>query len=42
MLFRSLAAPFAWRGGTLGALKGRSIRLRFVLFKADLYALQFA
>jgi len=34
-------APVVWRGGSLAALAGRTVRLRFVLFKADLYALKF-
>jgi hypothetical protein len=30
-----------WRGGDLAVLRGRSVRLRFDLFKADLFALYF-
>lgn len=31
----------AWNGADLGALAGRTVRLRFVMSDADLYALQF-
>ena len=34
-------APLTWRGGELSSLRGRSIRLRFDLFKADLFAIRF-
>ena len=34
-------APLSWRGGSLGALRGRSVRLHFSLFKTDLFALEF-
>lgn len=37
----AIRAALNWRGGALAALKGRSVRLRFSLFKADLYALRF-
>ncbi len=33
--------PLTWRGGALGALKGKTVRLRFSLYKTDLYALVF-
>lgn len=32
----------AWKGGSLGALTGEPIRLRFVMKDADLYAMRFA
>jgi len=31
----------AWKGGTLSALAGKTVRLRFALRQADLFALQF-
>lgn len=34
-------APLAWRGGDLATLRGRSVRLHFSLFKADLFAMKF-
>jgi hypothetical protein len=32
---------FTWRGGPLAALRGRTVRLRLALYKADIYALHF-
>jgi hypothetical protein len=34
--------PVTWKGGSLAALAGKPVRLRFVLQQADLYAMQFA
>jgi len=34
-------APLAWRGGDLSRLRGMDVRLRFSLYKADLYAIRF-
>ena len=35
--------PVRWKSGTdVGSLKGRPVRLRFVMKDADLYALRFA
>ena len=34
-------APLAWRGGDLSRLRGQEVRLRFSLYKADLYAIRF-
>jgi hypothetical protein len=31
----------SWKGGSLDALAGKPVRLRFVLQQADLFALQF-
>ena len=36
-----LDAAVKWRGGDLGALAGKPVRLRFVLKDADLFALRF-
>jgi hypothetical protein len=35
-------APIAWKGGSLSALAGKPIRMRFVLIDADVYAFHFA
>ena len=37
----SARTTFTWRGGQLTALRGRTVRLRLALFKADIYALHF-
>ncbi|MCE9592468.1 MAG: hypothetical protein K8S99_18330 [Planctomycetes bacterium] len=37
-----LAFPVRWRGGGVGALEGRAVRLRFVIRDADLYSFRFA
>ena len=36
-----IAAGLAWRGGDVRTLRGRSLRLRFDMYKADLFALRF-
>ncbi|MDD4102760.1 MAG: hypothetical protein PHU80_09050 [Kiritimatiellae bacterium] len=42
LLGNRLALPVQWKkGGELGALAGRPVRLRFVMKDADLYALRF-
>ena len=38
----SLDAAVRWNGGGVGQLRGRPVRLRFVLHDADLYSFQFA
>ena len=37
----AVSTPLSWRGGGLDALAGRSVRLRFALFKTDLFAVRF-
>jgi hypothetical protein len=37
-----LALRVKWRGGTVGALAGRTVRLRFALRDGDLYSFRFA
>ena len=37
----STDAAVTWRGGDVRRLRGRSVRLRFDMYKADLFAIRF-